>query len=103
RSLKAARGDCREFIVRFRVHIIKVAENPKLIVADLGFESRIAAPAFLFRKGAGESVEVPARKYAPPDTVSNLVNIIACRSQAVSKVRRRDRKSTRLNSSHLGI
>src|SRR5947207_12096172 len=70
RGLKTARGDRREFIVRFRIHIIKVTVKPKQVVADLRFESRITAPAFLFRDGAREGVKVKARKYTAPDTAS---------------------------------
>src|SRR5439155_1448893 len=39
RGLKTTRGDWRQFVMRFRIHIIKVAVNPKQIVADLRFES----------------------------------------------------------------
>src|SRR3989454_8505210 len=49
RRLEIARGLWRKFIVRFGIHIIEVAENPQLIVADLVLESRVTAPAFLLR------------------------------------------------------
>ena len=50
RRQKIARGYWRKFIVRLRIHIIEVAVNPELIVAHLGFESRITAPALLLGK-----------------------------------------------------
>ena len=70
RGLKTTRGDWRQFVMRFRIHIIKVAVNPKQIVADLRFESRITAPAFLFRERAREGVKVKARKDTAPDPAS---------------------------------
>ena len=50
RRLEVARGNWRKFIVRLGIHIIEVAIDPELIVAHLGFESRITAPAFLLGK-----------------------------------------------------
>ncbi len=60
RSLEIACGDWRKFVMRFRIDIIKVAVNPQLIVADLIFERRIAAPAFLLRERTREGVKVKA-------------------------------------------
>src|SRR5205823_8884030 len=80
----------RQFIMGFPIHIIKVAINPELIVTDLGFKSRVATPTFLFREGSLEQVKVKPRKQAEgrPST-RRSVNIIACRSQAISKIWRR--------------
>src|ERR1700730_7151258 len=49
---------CREFIMRLYVVIKEVTIKLELIVTDLIVESDVAAPAFLFRKGARELVEV---------------------------------------------
>ena len=47
--LERARGGWRKFIVRFGIHVIEVAKNPQLIVADFLLESRIPARALLLR------------------------------------------------------
>ena len=49
RGYKAACGYWRKLIMRFRIHIVEVAKESQLIVADLRFESRIPAPALLLR------------------------------------------------------
>src|ERR1043166_3477596 len=61
RGLETARGIWGQFIVRFSIHIIEIGVNPELIVQDLGFESSVATPAFLFRVGNLERVKVKAR------------------------------------------
>src|ERR1700732_1760639 len=48
----------REFIMRLYVVIKEVTIKLELIVTDLIVESNVAAPAFLFRKGARELIEV---------------------------------------------
>ena len=47
RRLEIAGGLWRKFIVCFGIHVIEVAKNPELIIADFMLESRITAPAFL--------------------------------------------------------
>src|SRR5437870_2239087 len=49
RRLEIARGYWRKFIMRFGIHIIEVAKNPQLIVADLVLECGIPTPALLLR------------------------------------------------------
>ena len=78
-----------EFVVLLHVGIIKVAENPELIVTELVLESGITAPALLFRIRAGERVKVKAGKQ--PERSANrswAVDPVACRSQSVRKIRR---------------
>ena len=58
--LEGAGGGWRQFIMRLYVGIIKVTVKLELIVADLTVERGVAAPAFLFRKGTRERVDVEA-------------------------------------------
>src|ERR1700746_1690076 len=73
RGLEIAGGVCRQFVMRFPIHIIKVAVNLKLVVADLIVERRITTPAFLFREGSLERVKVKARQLAAERSDSGCV------------------------------
>src|SRR5438552_7559746 len=90
RRLEIARGGWRKFIVRFGIYIIEVAKNPELIVADLGLERRVPAPALLLRIRARVEIEVKPgqnaerRSRSPP-----VVDVIARWNQSVGIVRRR--------------
>jgi hypothetical protein len=58
RQLEGAGGGWRQFVMRLHVGIIRVTVKLDLIVADLIVERDIATPAFLFRKGTRELVDV---------------------------------------------
>src|ERR1700745_1908999 len=73
RGLEIAGGVWRQFVMRFPIHIIKVAINLKLIVADLIVERRITTPAFLFREGSLERVKVKAGQVAAERSDSGCV------------------------------
>src|SRR6266700_1996343 len=60
RGFEWTRGTWRKFVMRLHVGIIKISENPKLILAHLSFEGRITAPAFLGGKRTREGVKVKA-------------------------------------------
>src|SRR5207302_1775750 len=86
RGLEIAGGVCRQFVMRFPIHIIKVAVNLKLIAADLIVERRITAPAFLCREGSLERVKVKARKQTAErsDSVGVVEKELAYRGQSVT-------------------
>ena len=50
RCFEIAGGAWSKFIMRFGIHIEKVAKNPQLIIADLVLERCVTTPAFLFGK-----------------------------------------------------
>src|SRR5206468_5864011 len=93
RGLEIARGGWRKYIVRFGIHIIEVAKNPQLIIADFVLERRIPAPALLLRIRARIEVKVKSGKQTaearnPPDKLFRVIKIAACRKKSVSAVRR---------------
>src|SRR6266852_7619992 len=90
RTLEIPRCTGREFIMRLYVVIKKVAIKLEPIATDLIVERDVTAPAFLFRKGTRECVEVKAGQQTagPPYWVSRVVDRRACRSEAVGTGRR---------------
>ena len=82
--LEIVRRGWRKFVMRLRIHIIKVAINPELIVAHLGFESRIPAPPLLLGERTREGVKIKATQNVtgikrPPHAVL-VVDIIGSRT-----------------------
>src|SRR5262249_50955441 len=91
RRLERPRRGWRKLIVRLGVHIIKITEDPQLIVADFVLEGSITAPAFLRRKRAREGVEVKAGEYSPKAPrgarrVATVNDVISGRGQSVAPV-----------------
>ena len=94
RRLERARGSWRKFIVRFCIHIVEVAKNPQLIIADFVFESRISAPALLLRIRARIEVEVKSRENTEGGPWTTVVEDVVGRwNQPAGVIRRRAKKT----------
>src|SRR5947208_16357695 len=90
RRLEIARGYWRKFIVRFCIHVVEVAKNPQLIIADFVLESRIPAPALLLRIRARIDVEVkPGQNTEGGPRRTVVEDIVGRWNQSVGIIRRR--------------
>src|SRR5438552_12089865 len=90
KHLKRAGGRRRKFIVRFCIHVVEVAKNPQLIIADFVLESRIPAPALLLRIRARIDVEVkPGQNTEGGPRRTVVEDIVGRWNQSVGIIRRR--------------
>src|SRR5437667_3944317 len=90
RRLEIARGGWRKYIVRFGVHIIEVAKNPHLIIAEFVLERRIPPPALLLGIRARVEVEVKPGKNTEGGPRTTVVEDVVGRwNQSVGIIRRR--------------
>src|SRR5438309_570446 len=93
RRLEIARGGWRKYIVRFGIHVIEVAKNPQLIIADFVLERRIPAPALLLWIRARIEVEVKSGENTGGGPRTTVVEDVVGRwNQPAGVIRRRAKK-----------